>query len=128
MKKEFLFLIIALLYVSAASAERIKTKPSELRRDVSVYDTYPPTPGRLPIIQTAQTIPDNSIQIGTVTVGESGFTKTKNCTYEACIEAIQEEAKKMGGQFIYIVKIKEPDSWSSTCYNIVADIYRYAEK
>lgn len=128
MRNKFLLLFFAILCFGTLSAERIKTKPSELRKDVSVYDTYPPTPGRLPIIQTAQKIPENSLQIGSVTVGESGLTKTKNCTYEACIEAIQEEAKKMGGQFIYIVKIKEPESWGSTCYNIVADIYRYKDE
>ncbi len=127
MKRVLFAAIMLLCYVSLCYGGQVKTKKSELRRYVSVYDTYPPTPGRLPIIQTAQPLPDGCLQVGTVTVGDSGLTKTKNCTYEACIEAIQEEAKKMGGQFIYIVKIKEPESWGSTCYNIVADIYRYKE-
>lgn len=98
-----------------------------LKRVVSVYDTYPVTPGRLEIFQASQLLPENRIQIGTVTVGEKGMTATKDCTYAACIEAVQEEAKKMGGQFIHIVSIKEPQAWGSSCYNITADIYRYKE-
>jgi len=123
--KTKILIVLALLCAGTAYSEKVKTKKSELRRNISVYDTYAPTPGRLPIVQTAQPIPDGCIQIGSVTVGDSGLTKTKNCTYEACIEAVQEEAKKMGGQFIYIVKITEPSTWESTCYSIVADIYRY---
>lgn len=96
-----------------------------LKRQVAVYDTYPATPGRLEVFQTAQQLPENRIQVGVVTVGEKGATLTKDCTYAACLEAIQEEAKKMGGQFIHIVSLKEPDVWGSTCYNITADIYRY---
>lgn len=117
MRKAFLILFAILLTISGCS----------LKREVSIYDTYPATPGRLAIFQKDQSLPDNRIQIGTVTVGEKGFTPTKKCNYSACIEAIQEEAKKMGGQFIHIVSIKEPSVWGSTCYNIVADIYRYTE-
>lgn len=98
-----------------------------LKRQVAIYDTYPATPGRLAIYQTGQQLPNDIIQVGTVVVGEKGATTTKNCTYEACMEAIQEEAKKMGGHIIYIVSLKEPSFWGSTCYNITADIYRYPE-
>lgn len=99
-----------------------------LKRQVAIYDTYPVTPGRLVVYQTGQQLPNNLVQVGTVVVGEKGASITKNCTYEACIEAIQEEAKKMGGQIIYIVNLKEPSFFfGSTCYNITADIYRYIE-
>lgn len=114
MKKYFVLFAMPILLASCG-----------LKRQVAVYDTYPVTPGRLEVFQTAQQLPENRIQVGTVTVGEKGATKTKDCTYAACIEAIQDEAKKMGGQFIYIVSIKEPDAWHSTCYNITADIFRY---
>lgn len=100
----------------------------ELKRQVTIYDTYAPTPGRLPVYQSSQQLPKGCIQIGNVTVSEGGLTKQKDCTYEACIEAVQEEAKKMGGQFIYVVKIKEPDMANTLCYHIIADIYRYKNK
>ena len=113
MKTKFFPLFLVLLLSSCG-----------LKRTIAIYDTYPITPGRLEVIQTGQPLPDDKILIGTVTVGEKGLTKTKDCTYQACLEAIQEEAKKMGGHFIYIVKIKEPEAWGSTCYNIIAEIYR----
>lgn len=113
--KKLLITLSILLLLSGCSLS-IKT---------SVFDTYPATPGRLTLYQKDQNLPEDRIQIGTVTVGEKGFTPTKKCTYAACIEAIQEEAKKMGGQFIHIVHVKEPSVWGSTCYTIVADIYRY---
>jgi len=105
---------LAMLFVSCRSLD-IKT---------SVYDTYPATPGRLDIYQSSQQLPADRIQIGTVTVGDKGFTPTKDCTYQCCLDAIQNEAKKMGGEFIHIVQLREPGIWS-TCYSITADIYRY---
>jgi hypothetical protein len=75
------------------------------------------------IIQTGQVIPEDAIRIGSVEVGEKGATPAKKCTYSACIDAIVEEAKKMGGNIVYIVSVKEPSVWGSTCYYVTADVY-----
>ena len=75
------------------------------------------------IIQTGQVIPEDAIRRGSVEVGEKGATPTKKCTYSACIDAIVEEAKKMGGNIVYIVSVKEPSVWGSTCYYVTADVY-----
>lgn len=96
-----------------------------LKKSIAVYDTYPVTPGRLDVFQASQQLPENRIMVGTISVGEKGATKTKDCTYEACMEAIQEEAKKMGGHFIHVIDIKAPSVWGSSCYNITTEIYRY---
>ena len=76
------------------------------------------------IIQTGQVIPEDAIRIGSVETGEKGATPAKECTYSACIDAIVEEAKKMGGNIVYIVSVKEPSGfWGSTCYYVTADVY-----
>ena len=100
----------------------------KLKSIVSVNDYYPPTSGRIQVYQTGQTLPDNIIRIGSIVVGEGGMTPSKKCTYEACMQLIEDEAKKKGAEFVYLVKVKEPSAWESTCYNITAEMYRYVKK
>lgn len=99
----------------------------KLKSIVTVNDYYPPTAGRMPIYQTGQTLPENIVRIGSIVVGESGMTPTKKCTYEACMQLIEDEAKKKGAELVYLVKVKEPNVWGSTCYNITAEMYRYTK-
>lgn len=99
----------------------------KLKKIVSVNDYYPPTAGRLHIYQTGQSLPNNIIRIGSIEVGESGFTPPKECSYEKCITTIEDEAKKKGADIVYLVTIKEPGFWSS-CYNITAELYKYANE
>ena len=75
------------------------------------------------VIQTGQAIPEDAIRIGSVETGEKGMTPSKKCTYSACVDAIVAEAKKMGGNIVYIVSVKEPSVWGSTCYYVTADVY-----
>lgn len=96
----------------------------KLKTVVSVNDYYAPTTGRLPIYQTGQQLPDNIVRIGSIVVGEGGMTPTKKCTYEICMQTIEDEAKKVGADIIYLVKVKEPSVWESTCYNITAELYK----
>lgn len=97
----------------------------KLKTIVSVNDYYAPTSGRLPIYQTGQQLPNNIIRIGSIVVGESGLTPTDKCTYEACMNIIEDEAKKVGSDLVYLVRVNEPKSWGSTCYNITAELYKY---
>lgn len=99
----------------------------KLKTNVSVNDYYPPTSGRLKIYQTGQTLPENIVRIGSIVVGESGLTPSKKCTYEACMQVIEDEAKKKGAEIVYLVKVKEPSAWGSSCYNITAEMYRYTK-
>ncbi len=98
-----------------------------LKKQVSVRQYYPPTEGDIPIIQTNQPLPQNIFRIGSIVVGESGLTPDGKCTYEACMQVIEKEGRKVGAQLIYLVKVREPDLLFSTCYNITAELYRYKE-
>ena len=95
-----------------------------LKKQVSVNGNYEPTQGKIAIIQTNQYLPENIYRIGSIVVGESGLTPEGKCTYEACMQTIENEGRRVGAQLIYIVKVVEPNL-SSTCYNITADLYRY---
>lgn len=82
---------------------------------------YPPQ-NEVVIIQTNQPLPNKLKRIGSVVVGENGLTPTSKCSYENCIQTIENEAKKMGGNVVYLVRVEAPN-FHSTCYNITADIY-----
>ena len=97
-----------------------------LKKQVIVKQYYPPTEGQIPIIQTNQALPQNIYRIGSIVVGENGLTPDGKCSYEACMQVIEEESRKVGAQLVYLVRVKEPDLYS-TCYNITAELYRYNE-
>ncbi len=65
-------------------------------------------------------IPDGYAHLGTVHVGESGFTM--KCNYDYVMQLINEETRKMGGTLIRITEHKRPDLWSS-CHRITVDVY-----
>lgn len=98
---------------------------TELKKIVAVNYHYPPTTGVIDVYQTGQQLPENIIRIGSVVVGESGLTPVKDCTYEVCMRTIEDEARKAGADFIYLVSVQEPDWRGSLCYNITAELYRY---
>lgn len=112
----YIFLCAVIFYVLSSC---------KLKKQISVNRKYEPTVGKIALIQTNQYIPSNTYRIGSIVVGESGFTPSGDCTYEACMRTIEED-RKVGTQLIYIVKAVEPN-YSSTCYNITADLYRYDE-
>lgn len=100
----------------------------KLKEDLYVDNYYAPVDD-VTIINLGQTLPDNIVRIGSISVGESGTTPTKKCTYQACMNAITLAAKKHGVHLVHIVSIREPYSsfWGSTCYDITADFYRYKD-
>ena len=93
-----------------------------LKVKTTTYGHYEPQ-NEVRIIQSGQVIPEDAIRIGSVETGEKGMTPARKCTYAASIDAIIEEAKKMGGNIVYIVSVKEPSVWGSTCYYVTADVY-----
>lgn len=117
--KKILYLLPLILFALAITS-------CTLKKQVSVKEYYPPTTGQIPIIHTNQPLPQNIYRIGSIVVGEKGLTPDGKCTYEACMQVIEKESKKVGAQLVYLVKVKEPDI-SSTCYNITAELYRYSE-
>ncbi len=115
--KKILYMIysICLLFIAGSCG---------LKKQVSVNGNYAPTQGKISIIQTNQYLPTNIYRIGSIIVGESGLTPSGDCTYEACMQVIEEESRKAGAQLVYLVKVVEPNL-TSTCYNITAELYRY---
>lgn len=75
------------------------------------------------VLEWDETIPNNAEVIGTVKVGDGGFTSTSKCTYHAVIGKAKEEARKIGGNAIKITSHKKPGG-HSTCHTITADILR----
>ena len=98
-------------------------KSTQLKKNVYVDRYYTPTTS-VDIFQIGQELPWNISRIGSVTVGEAGLTKSADCTYEACLNAVKTEAKSAGADIVYIVSVQEPNGWSS-CYSITADLYKY---
>jgi len=117
--KNFLYILSLLLVVVTLGS-------CSLKKQIYVKQYYPPTEGNIPIIQTNQYLPQNIYRIGSIVVGENGLTPDGKCTYEACMQVIEEESRKVGAQLVYLVKVKEP-GLQSTCYNITAELYRYNE-
>ena len=74
------------------------------------------------VIGIGQKVPDNAKLLGSVNIGDSGFTKTSNCTYQAVLNEAIEQARTMGGNLIQIIEHKEPD-FTSTCHRIKVDVY-----
>lgn len=118
MKRLFIITFTSIIFVLLTSCG--------LKKEVSVKQYYPPTEGNIPIIQTNQTLPSNIFRIGSIVVGESGLTPEGKCSYEACMQTIEKESRRVGAQLVYLVRVKEPDL-HSTCYNITAELYRYNE-
>lgn len=114
--KKVVVVLIALLALTSCG----------INQNVSVNAVYPPK-DNTQIVHSGQTLPQGLKRIGSITVGDTGFTFTSLCTYEACIQKIIQEAGKAGADVAYIVRIKEPtdDMGGSTCYTITADLYVY---
>lgn len=65
--------------------------------------------------------PPSAIEIGTVKVGDSGFST--NCGWSVVIEEAKMEARKAGGNVLKIIKHIRPNL-GSTCDRITAKILK----
>lgn len=72
------------------------------------------------IIGIHQIAPENSIVIGEVKIGDTGFST--DCDYTTVTELAKLEARKAGGNAIKIKEHLFPSIWSSSCHRITADI------
>ena len=70
-------------------------------------------------------IPADAEVLGTVKIGDTGFTFTKNCTFQDVLNAAKDEAKKAGGNAVKIVDHIPPGK--STCHRITAKILRLVD-
>ena len=90
-------------------------------KKVSVLHYETPTTEEVQIIGTGQTVPTGAKLLGSISIGDSGFT-TK-CTYAEVIKDAITQAQAMGGNILYIKKHREPNMWS-TCHRIKCEVYK----
>ncbi|MDD5570868.1 MAG: hypothetical protein PHD97_06890 [Bacteroidales bacterium] len=74
------------------------------------------------VIGLSEAAPPSAIEIGTVKVGDSGFSA--NCGWEKVIEEAKTEDRKAGGNAIKIIEHKQPKAMGSNCHRITAKILR----
>lgn len=74
------------------------------------------------LIGLDEKLPDSAIVIGTVKVGDSGFTT--DCSWNTVVEKARMEARKIGGNGIKITSHQLPTALGSSCHRITADILR----
>lgn len=67
-------------------------------------------------------IPADAEVIGTIKIGDTGFTITNNCSFQDVLDLAKMEAKKAGGNAIKITDHIPPGN--STCHRITAKILR----
>ncbi len=72
------------------------------------------------VIGLNQAEPEAAEVLGTVKIGETGFT-TK-CSYDIVIDKAKLEARKAGGNAIKIIEHKPPSAFGSSCHRITATI------
>ncbi len=70
-------------------------------------------------------IPVDAEVLGTIKIGDTGFTATKNCTFQDVLNSAKGEAKKVGGNAIKIIDHIPPGT--STCHRITAKILRLCD-
>ena len=72
------------------------------------------------VIGLNQAEPEDAEVLGTVRIGETGFT-TK-CSYDIVIDKAKLEARKAGGNAIKVIKHNPPSAFGSSCHKITATI------
>lgn len=112
MKKTILLLCLTLLSSCASSVSTyVKTiqKPLENNEPVAFFDIGQPYPA---VYQ----------YIGNVKIGDSGLAT--NCNFEMVIALANEEARKMGGNAIRLIKHEVPATFGSSCHQIEAQVLK----
>ncbi len=117
MTRKFVFLFVATLLLCGCSASISSSSlksysPTPYSQNIDVYNQYD-------IIQKETEL------VGTIEYDDTGFSL--NCDYSNMISSFIEEARKMGGDAVKIVTMKEPDR-RSTCYRGSANVLKYHKK
>ena len=73
------------------------------------------------VFEIKEEIPSNAEKLGTIKVGDSGFSII--CNYATVLDKAKIESRKVGGNVLKITKHKKPDLWSS-CHRITADVFK----
>ncbi|MCL2072973.1 MAG: DUF2846 domain-containing protein [Marinilabiliaceae bacterium] len=92
----------------------------------SIQKTYAPLDYKeeVRIFELGEEIPPNAEKLGTIKIGDSGFST--NCNYDVVIEKAMLASRKVGGNALKITEHYTPDILSS-CHRIIADVLRIAD-
>ncbi len=118
MKRILPYLLISILFLLSCCTPLVTTKleqsipQSSTDESVKVFGLY-------------SEIPTDAEVLGTVKIGDTGFTASKNCTFQDVLNTAKDEAKKAGGNAIKIVDHIPPGN--STCHRITAKILRLVD-
>lgn len=106
-------IVVVVLYLIVGCAPKVSV-------DLSV--TNPPLKyaQEVVILSLTDLVPEAAIFIGSVKVGDAGFTA--DCDYPVMIEKANIEARKAGGNLLKI-RVHDTPDFKSTCHRITADIY-----
>ena len=115
MKKATVFLFLIALFFSCGT-----------KKNINVLHYFPPTSIKIDVMGAGQTVPNNLILIGNISIEDTGITSAKNCTYSKVVKEAILLAQQMGGNILYIVTHHVPDS-NSTCHRINVNVYRFKE-
>ena len=114
MKKTYILLALGVLILQSCSP-KIRTNLSTETHQALTDNT------EVLIIKQDEKVPENSIFIGDLKIGDSGFST--DCGYTTVMEEAKTHAKNSGANLIHLTEVKKPSS-GSTCYKIKAKLYR----
>lgn len=106
-------IIVPLLLALVSCAPRVIVNVNQGMPELSSIE-------EIVVIPLTAEVPDNAKMLGTVKIGDSGFTV--DCDYPVIIEAAKKEARKYGGNVLKIVEHQTP-GLASTCHQITAQIF-----
>jgi hypothetical protein len=104
----------AVLISMYGCSAKVKTQIISVQTPLSEFAT-------VVILYPEQLPPADATPIGTLKIGDSGFST--QCTYDDAINATKNQARLNGSNFVHINQIKNPDGFS-TCYRIKASLYK----
>jgi len=113
--KQIVIFSICCLMIFNSCAPKISTSisknypPLDYSKDVKVFGLQDPIPG-------------SSEEIGTVKIGDTGFST--NCGWEVVLDKAKIEARKIGGNAIKIIDHIPPSLMGSSCDRITAKILK----
>lgn len=118
MKKRTLYIAIASLALGSCSP-RVLTS-------ISVQRDPLPEDAEVALLNENEPAPTDGEKLGTVKVGDSGFTTYRNATYEIVTDIAKDRAREAGGNLVKVTEHKAPD-FASSIHRINADIYSVSD-
>lgn len=100
----------------------ISCSPKITTRLASEYQPMAPEE-EIVVVERGDSAPEDAVYIGKIKIGDTGFTLSKNGTWDAVVSLAKEEARRAGGNVVWITSHKTPD-FTCSIHRIEADILR----